>query len=151
MVIHLNRSNCTVYKSINLDLYISGRLGYLRNMLQASDRALLKKTHNLALEFPDSLKDRPVGRPVDFGALVESAGKPLASEGELPIQVIEHLAKAIQPGLVATAGPRYFGFVIGGSVPAALAADWLTSAWDQNGFSYATSPAAAAVEDIAAR
>jgi glutamate/tyrosine decarboxylase-like PLP-dependent enzyme len=130
---------------------MSGGLGYLRNMLQASDRALLKRTHNLALEFLDTLKDRPVGCPVDFAALVASAGGPLASEGELPIQVIEHLAKAIEPGLVATAGPRYFGFVIGGSVPAALAADWLTSAWDQNGFSYASSPAAAAVEHIAAR
>jgi glutamate/tyrosine decarboxylase-like PLP-dependent enzyme len=119
-------------------------------MLQVSDRALLKKTHNLALEFLDTLKERPVGRPVDFRALVESAGGSLASEGELPIQVIEHLAKAIEPGLVATAGPRYFGFVIGGSVPAALAADWLASAWDQNGFSYASSPAAAAVEHIAA-
>ncbi len=111
----------------------------------------MKKTYNLALEFLDTLKDRPVGRPVDFAALVERAGKPLPAEGEDPTQVIEHLAKAIEPGLVATAGPRYFGFVIGGSVPAALAADWLTSAWDQNGFSYASSPAAAAVEDIAAR
>jgi glutamate/tyrosine decarboxylase-like PLP-dependent enzyme len=151
MVIHLNRSNCTVYKSTKLNLYISRRLGYLRNMLQASDRTLLEKTHDLALDFLDSLKDRPVGRPVDFAALVESVGGPLASEGEDPIQVIEHLAKAIEPGLVATAGPRYFGFVIGGSVPAALAADWLTSAWDQNGFSYASSPAAAAAEHIAAQ
>jgi glutamate/tyrosine decarboxylase-like PLP-dependent enzyme len=78
-------------------------------------------------------------------------GGPLSASGEDPIQVIGHLAKVIEPGLVATAGPRYFGFVIGGSVPAAMAADWLTSAWDQNGFSHASSPAAAAVEDIAAR
>ena len=47
----------------------------------------------------------------------------LRAESEGTIQVIEHLAKAIEPGLVATAGPRYFGFVIGGSLPAALAAD----------------------------
>jgi glutamate/tyrosine decarboxylase-like PLP-dependent enzyme len=119
-------------------------------MLQRSHVTLLEKTHDLAIEFLDSLSERPVGRPVDFAALVESAGGPLPTEGEDPIQVIEHLARAIEPGLVATAGPRYFGFVIGGSVPTAMAADWLTSAWDQNGFSYASSPAAAVVEDIAA-
>ena len=142
--------NCTGYKLTNLNLYICHWMGYLRNMLQRSYGALLEKTHDLAIEFLDSLKDRPVGRPVDFAALVESAGGPLPLRGEDPIQVIEHLAKAIEPGLVATAGPRYFGFVIGGSVPAAMAADWLASAWDQNGFSYASSPAAAVVEDIAA-
>jgi glutamate/tyrosine decarboxylase-like PLP-dependent enzyme len=120
-------------------------------MHQRSYGALLETTHHLAIEFLDSLKERPVGRPVDFAALVERAGGPLAAQGEDPIQVIEHLARAVEPGLVATAGPRYFGFVIGGSLPAAVAADWLASAWDQNGFSFASSPAAAAAEHIAAR
>src|SRR5580765_5345849 len=55
-----------------------------------------------------------------------------------------------EPGLVAHTGPRYFGFVIGGSLPVAMAADWLTSAWDQNAGLYATSPAAAVVEEVAA-
>jgi glutamate/tyrosine decarboxylase-like PLP-dependent enzyme len=120
-------------------------------MLQRSYEPLLEKTHDLAIGFLSSLKERPVGRAVDFATLVRNAGGPLAAEGQDPVQVIEHLARVIEPGLVATAGPRYFGFVIGGSLPAALAADWLTSAWDQNGFSYASSPAAAVVEDIAAR
>jgi glutamate/tyrosine decarboxylase-like PLP-dependent enzyme len=88
---------------------------------------------------------------VDFAALVESAGGPLAADGEDPIRVIEHLSKSIDPGLIISAGPRYFGFVTGGSVPAATAADWLTTIWDQNGFSYGSSPAAAAVEEIAGR
>jgi len=119
-------------------------------MLSDARRALLQKTHQLALEFLDGLEQRPVGRPVDFAALVEGAGGPMPAEGEDPIRVVEHLARSIDAGLVASAGARYFGFVTGGSLPAALAADWLTAAWDQNGFNYATSPAAAAVEEIAA-
>src|SRR5437763_772822 len=109
-------------------------------------RNILRRTHDLALEFLESLSTRPVGAPVDFPALVKRTDGPLPAAGEDAIHVIENLTRAIEPGLIATAGPRYFGFVIGGSLPAALAADWLTSVWDQNGFSFATSPAAAAVE-----
>ncbi|HWF09559.1 MAG TPA: aminotransferase class V-fold PLP-dependent enzyme [Bryobacteraceae bacterium] len=112
---------------------------------------LLQKTHDLAVRFLDSLATRPVTRSVDFGRLVECAGGPLPAMGEEPDRIIEKLAGSMDAGLVATAGPRYFGFVIGGALPAALAADWLASAWDQNGFCFATSPAAAAVEEISAR
>ena len=64
--------------------------------------------------------------------------------------MIADLVRHVDAGLIAMPGPRYFGFVIGGSYPVALAADWLTAAWDQNAGLYAVSPAAAVVEDVAA-
>ena len=64
--------------------------------------------------------------------------------------MIESLAAAADPGLIAMAGPRYFGFVIGGSVPSTVAADWLTSAWDQNAGIYQAGPSASVVEEVAA-
>jgi glutamate/tyrosine decarboxylase-like PLP-dependent enzyme len=89
-----------------------------------------------------------VARPVDFVALLARMGGELPAQGEDARQVIEKLVQATEPGLVASPGPRYFGFVVGGVLPASLAADWLTSTWDQNAFSFVQSPAAAAVEEI---
>lgn len=117
-------------------------------MAQGGD-GLLKRTAELAGAFLDGLDDRPVGRPVDLAALRAAMDGPMPATGEEPLAVIESLVRAADPGLVATAGPRYFGFVIGGSQPAALAADWLTSTWDQNAGLYAISPAAAVAEEVA--
>jgi len=82
--------------------------------------------------------------------LIDALGGPLPISGADPAAVIEQLAANADPGIVASAGPRYFGFVTGGAVPATVAADWLTSAWDQNGAFAVMSPAAAVVEDIVA-
>ncbi len=110
---------------------------------------LLKRTCEIANEYLDGVSDRPVAHPVDFQALLANMGGDLPLEGEASVRVIEQLWKVADPGLVATAGPRYFGFVVGGSLPAALAADWLASTWDQNGGLYVLSPAAAAAELVA--
>ena len=110
---------------------------------------LLQRTAELASAFLARLGDRPVGPPVDLAALRAALGGPLPEHGADPLAVVEALARAADPGLVATAGPRYFGFVVGGSHPAALAADWLTSTWDQNAGLYVLSPAAAVAEEVA--
>jgi glutamate/tyrosine decarboxylase-like PLP-dependent enzyme len=112
------------------------------------DETLLHRTTELAIDFLSSIDDRPVGSKASRDDLLASLGGPLGDAGISPVEVIEHLAAAADPGLVAMAGPRYFGFVIGGSLPAALAADWLTSTWDQNAGLFVAGPAASVVEEV---
>ena len=77
-------------------------------------------------------------------------GGPLPADPIDPTDVIDALARAAEPGLVTTSGPRYFGFVTGGALPATVAAEWLTAVWDQPASLYVLSPAAAVVEEVAA-
>ena len=114
------------------------------------DPTALRAAARHAEAFLASLPDRPVRATADAAQLRTSLAGPFPDEGVAPERVIDDLARAADPGLIASAGPRFFGFVIGGSLPAALAADWLTSAWDQNAGVYAASPAASVVEEVAA-
>jgi glutamate/tyrosine decarboxylase-like PLP-dependent enzyme len=114
----------------------------------------LDAAHAAATRFLESLHDRPVGAigpAATAEALRATLGGPLPERGEDPAAVVEALARNADPGIVASGGPRFFGFVVGGSLPAALGADWLTSAWDQNCGLFVLSPAASVVEETVAR
>jgi glutamate/tyrosine decarboxylase-like PLP-dependent enzyme len=111
-------------------------------------RALLQRTAELAADFLDSLEERPVFPQVSVDEVLAALRLPLQDEPLDPAQVVEELAAAAEPGLVAIPSGRYFGFVIGGGLPAALAADWLTSAWDQNAGLYVGGPSASVIEQV---
>jgi glutamate/tyrosine decarboxylase-like PLP-dependent enzyme len=111
---------------------------------------VLDDAGRLAREFLAGLPERHVGAEADLEELRARLARPLSDEGTDARTVIRDLAQDVDPGLVASAGPRYFGFVIGGALPIALAADWLVSAWDQNGGGYAASPALSVAEEVAA-
>src|SRR6266496_3019746 len=117
---------------------------------RASYSDLLRRTSEVANKFLEGVADRPVARPIDFDKLLaEMGGNGLPLNGDDPMQIVEQLSNLADRGVVATAGPRYFGFVVGGALPVAVAADWLTAVWDQNAAFYAHSPLAAAAEQIA--
>jgi glutamate/tyrosine decarboxylase-like PLP-dependent enzyme len=111
---------------------------------------LLAKTAAQAAGYLSSLDQRPVGVRADHSELLARFGGPLPEKPTDADTVVDDLARAADPGLIGSAGPRYYGFVVGGSLPSALAADWLTSVWDQNAGGYVLSPASAVVEEVAA-
>ena len=98
-----------------------------------------------------SLRDRPVGPRVPASDLAGVFGGPLPAAGMPAAEVIDFLATQAEPGLMAMPSGRFFGWVIGGTLPAALASDWLVSAWDQNAAMRYATPATAAIEDGAGK
>ncbi|KHL13396.1 glutamate/tyrosine decarboxylase-like PLP-dependent enzyme [Mumia flava] len=109
----------------------------------------LETAHENARRFLAGLDDRPVWPRAEYDAMLEAFGGPLPAAGADPAAVVDELARIADPGLAGIAGGRFFGFVIGGELPAALGADWLTSVWDQNGALTSLTPAAAAAETAA--
>src|SRR5689334_23068252 len=110
-------------------------------------RDALNVAFDRAVSHLEHLDESSVAATLNAAELREKLDKPLAQKGAPPQQVVEELVNDVQGGLLGTAGGRFFGWVIGGALPAAVAADWLTSAWQQNAALYACSPAAAIVEE----
>src|SRR5271170_2524794 len=104
-----------------------------------------------ALSYLDGLDRMPVASRVDRATVWRRLAKPLTEEGVSPEVVVADLARDVEGAIIGSASGRFFGWVIGGSLPAALAADWMTSTWDQNAGLYACAPAAAVAEETAGR
>src|SRR5678815_5092330 len=113
--------------------------------------ALLERAHAHASGYLHLQPDRHVGARASREELLLALQAPLTQQGESGAAVIDLLASQGGRGAVASGSPRYFGFVIGGTWPVALAADWLASTWDQNAGIYATSPLSSVIEDVAGK
>ena len=111
-------------------------------------RELLELTASIAADYLESLGERRVFPDVTPEQLRAALGGPLPEQPLEARQVVTDLAEAADPGVVAMGSGRYFGFVIGGALPAALAADWLTTVWDQNAGLYVAGPSASIVEQV---
>ncbi len=114
-------------------------------------RSVLEHALAHALAYLENLEHTSVSATATLAELRMRLARPLTDNGVEATQVIDELVADVEGGVLGSAGGRFFGWVIGGSVPAALAADWLTSTWDQNAAIYACSPAEAVIEEICGR
>jgi glutamate/tyrosine decarboxylase-like PLP-dependent enzyme len=112
-------------------------------------RSPLETALRAALDHLTGLDTDPAGPTASLHELRSRLYRPLANASMEPEDVVRELVEDVRGGITGSAGGRFFGWAIGGSLPAALAADWLTSAWDQNATLYASGPAAAVVEEVA--
>lgn len=99
-------------------------------MLVPEWRPALAAAHDAALDWLEGLPDRSVGPDVDYDAMYAALSEPMPEAGVPAERVISELAATLKPGLMAFNHGRFFGWVIGGAMPAGVAADWLVAAWD---------------------
>ncbi|GAB3607203.1 aminotransferase class V-fold PLP-dependent enzyme [Conyzicola nivalis] len=114
-------------------------------------RGPLDHAHESALRWLDSLPTRQVSPARTADELAADFDAPLPEKGADATAVVDRLVELGEPGLMAIPSGRFFGWVMGGTLPAALAADWLVSAWDQNAAMRFATPAAAAIEQVTGR
>lgn len=114
-------------------------------------RPVLEDALHHALTYLETMDQGPVSATATLEELRERLAPALAEKGMDARLVIDELVAGVRGGLLGSAGGRFFAWVIGGSLPAALAADWLTSTWDQNAALYACSPAEAVIEETCGR
>lgn len=115
----------------------------------ATDRAVFSRATELALQYLATLDAASVATTTPLAELRARFAKPLQDGATDPVAVVEELAGGVEGGLLGTAGGRFYGWVIGAGLPAAVGADFLTTVWDQNAGLYACGPAAAVVEEVA--
>ena len=111
-------------------------------------RLVLERALSHSLAHLDSLEQAPVAASASLDTLRERLAKPLNSQSMAADTVIDELVRDTAGGITGNAGGRFFGWVIGGSLPAALAADWVTGTWDQNAASFSCAPAEAVIEEV---
>src|SRR4051812_25857286 len=112
---------------------------------------LLSDAAQRAARYLAAIDARPVHAPADAIARLAELDVPLPALGRPPEEVLRQLDTLGSPATVASAGGRYFGYVVGGALPVSVAAHWLATAWDQNAASAAGAPATAAFEQVALR
>jgi glutamate/tyrosine decarboxylase-like PLP-dependent enzyme len=114
-------------------------------------RALLQQALDAAVAYRGEVGERAQRPELDYAALRARFDRSVPEHGAPPREVIAELIANAEGGLAAMTGPRFFGWVIGGTEPAGVAADWLTSAWGQNAGNALATPSASAVEEVAGR
>jgi glutamate/tyrosine decarboxylase-like PLP-dependent enzyme len=114
-------------------------------------RTLLNRAVDHAVDYRASLNEH-AGRPdYSYAEMRDRLLEPVPEQGAAPLEVLEELVRRSEGGLMPITGPRFFGWVMGASHPAGVAADWLVSAWGQNAGYHTPTPAAAAMEEVAER
>ena len=111
----------------------------------------IAKGTKIAADYLESLETRPVGASRTFAEMRDALDGPVPEGPTDARAVVDELAHVLEPGIAAMGSGRFFGFVIGGALPASIGADWLVSTWDQNACLAGPMPGTSALESVAGR